>query len=402
MKTLRILSVTLAFSVALAACTAAPTPSAAPTTPSSIDQAEPLPTAIVDVQPIQTEGLEPTPAETLTATQAPLEGPLVEVVATGLNIPWDIAFLPDGQLLVTERPGTLALIGATTTRITIPGVEQHGEGGLLGLALDPDFETNHHLFLYLTSSQNGQIVNRVERYTLQDGTLSEQKIILEGIPGADNHDGGRIEFGPDGYLYITTGDAQDTQAAQDSTNLQGKILRLTSEGEIPDGNPFNSAVWSYGHRNPQGLAWDAEGRLWSTEHGPSGTGTGYDELNLITPGANYGWPVIQGDQTQAGMQSPAIQSGGSMTWAPGDVEYLNGKLYFTGLRGSALYVVSLDGETVTGFETFFAGEYGRLRAVRLGPDGYLYLSTSNRDGRGQPGAEDDLILRVNPDLLIIP
>jgi glucose/arabinose dehydrogenase len=333
---------------------------------------------------------------------APLTGPLVEVATSGLDSPWEIVFLPGGELLVTERSGNLVLIGRTATRIQVPNVEQRGEGGLLGLALDPDYAANNRIYVYLTSLENGQLVNRVERYVFKNGTLSDRKVIFEGILGASNHDGGRIEFGPDGYLYITTGDAQNSDSAQDITSLQGKILRITSEGEIPEGNPFASAVWSYGHRNPQGLAWDAEGRLWSTEHGPSGSGSGYDELNLITPGANYGWPEIQGDEELEGMVSPVIQSGGSVTWAPGDVEYLDGKLYFTGLRGSALYVVSLDGEKIAGFDTFFSGEYGRLRAVRLGPDGYLYLSTSNRDGRGNPGADDDLILRVNPNLLTKP
>jgi glucose/arabinose dehydrogenase len=272
----------------------------------------------------------------------------------------------------------------------------------LGLALDPDYAANNRIYVYLTSLENGQLVNRVERYVFKNGALSDRKVIFEGILGASNHDGGRIEFGPDGYLYITTGDAQNSDLAQDFTALQGKILRVTREGEVPEGNPFASAVWSYGHRNPQGLAWDAEGRLWSTEHGPSGLGSGYDELNLITPGANYGWPEIQGEEELEGMVSPVIQSGGSVTWAPGDVEYLDGKLYFTGLRGSALYVVSLDGERIAGFDTFFSGDYGRLRAIRLGPDGYLYISTSNRDGRGNPGADDDLILRVNPNLLTKP
>jgi glucose/arabinose dehydrogenase len=326
----------------------------------------------------------------------------VEVVTSGLDTPWEIVFLPEGELLVTERSGNLVLIGKTATRIQVPNVEQRGEGGLLGLALDPDYAANNRIYVYLTSLENGQLVNRVERYVFKNGTLSDRKVIFEGILGASNHDGGRIEFGPDGYLYITTGDAQNSDSAQDITSLQGKILRITSEGEIPEGNPFASAVWSYGHRNPQGLAWDAEGRLWSTEHGPSGLGSGYDELNLITPGANYGWPEIQGEERLEGMVSPVIQSGGSATWAPGDVEYLDGKLYFTGLRGSALYVVSLDGERIAAFETFFSGEYGRLRAVRLGPDGYLYVSTSNRDGRGNPGADDDLILRVNPNLLTKP
>ena len=349
-----------------------------------------------------TESPEVTSIQLPTVVSTPLTGPLVEVVASGLETPWEMVFLPGGELLVTERSGNLVLIGGTATLIQVPNVEQRGEGGLLGLALDPDYAVNNQIYVYLTSLENGQLVNRVERYVFKNGALSDRKVIFEGILGANNHDGGRIEFGPDGYLYITTGDAQNPDIAQDVTSLQGKILWVTREGEVPEGNPFATAVWSYGHRNPQGLAWDAEGRLWSTEHGPSGLGSGYDELNLITPGANYGWPEIQGEERLEGTVSPVIQSGGSLTWAPGDVEYLDGKLYFTGLRGSALYVASLDGELVTGFDAFFSGEYGRLRAVRLGPDGYLYVSTSNRDGRAIPGPDDDLILRVNPNLLTKP
>ncbi len=384
----------------LAACAGAPSPS--PAVPTSEDPTLPLPSTAAPTQPEITESPEMTSTRVPTVVRAPLTGPLVEVVASGLDTPWEIVFLPGGELLVTERSGNLVVIGRTTTRVQVPDVEQRGEGGLLGLALDPDYAENNRIFVYLTSLENGQLVNRVERYVFKNGALSDRKVIFEGILGANNHDGGRIEFGPDGYLYITTGDAQNSDSAQDVTFLQGKILRVTTEGDVPEGNPFAHAVWSYGHRNPQGLAWDAEGRLWSTEHGPSGVGSGYDELNLITPGANYGWPEIQGEERLEGMVGPVIQSGGSVTWAPGDVEYLDGKLYFTGLRGAALYVVSLDGERVTGFDAFFSGEYGRLRAIRLGPDGYLYVSTSNRDGRGNPGANDDLILRVNPNLLTTP
>ena len=400
MKTLKYLALGLLSLILLAACTADPSPS--PVVPTPGDPTVLLPSPTEPTQPEITQSPEQASSQVPTAVRAPLTEPLLEVVASGLDTPWEIVFLPGGELLVTERSGNLVLIGKTTSRIQVPNVEQRGEGGLLGLALDPDYAVNNRIYVYLTSLENGQLVNRVERYVFKNGALSDRKVIFEGILGASNHDGGRIEFGPDGYLYITTGDAQNADSAQDVTVLQGKILRITSEGEVPEGNLFASAVWSYGHRNPQGLAWDAEGRLWSTEHGPSGLGSGFDELNLIIPGANYGWPEIQGKAQLEGMLSPVIQSGGSDTWAPGDVEYLDGKLYFTGLRGSALYVVSLDGERVTGFETFFSGEFGRLRAVRLGPDGYLYVSTSNRDGRAVPGADDDLILRVNPNLLTKP
>jgi glucose/arabinose dehydrogenase len=400
MKTIKLLALGLLSLIVFAACAGDPSPS--PVVPTSDDPTPALSSPPTPMPPEITESPEVTSIQLPTVVSTPLTGPLVEVVASGLETPWEMVFLPGGELLVTERSGNLVLIGGTATLIQVPNVEQRGEGGLLGLALDPDYAVNNQIYVYLTSLENGQLVNRVERYVFKNGALSDRKVIFEGILGANNHDGGRIEFGPDGYLYITTGDAQNPDIAQDVTSLQGKILWVTREGEVPEGNPFATAVWSYGHRNPQGLAWDAEGRLWSTEHGPSGLGSGYDELNLITPGANYGWPEIQGEERLEGTVSPVIQSGGSLTWAPGDVEYLDGKLYFTGLRGSALYVASLDGELVTGFDAFFSGEYGRLRAVRLGPDGYLYVSTSNRDGRAIPGPDDDLILRVNPNLLTKP
>jgi len=207
--------------------------------------------------------------------------PDLEVVAENLQIPWEVAFLPSGELLVTERPGRLLIIGDNRIAIEVEGVHHVGEGGLMGLALHPNFISNNYVYLYLTSRQGGSIVNRVERYVLSNNLLTNREIILEGIRGAQNHDGGRIEFGPDGYLYITTGDAQSPDSAQDTSSLNGKILRIKDDGSIPDDNPFANAVYSYGHRNPQGIAWDDDGNLWSTEHGPSGIQSGNDELNLI-------------------------------------------------------------------------------------------------------------------------
>ena len=221
------------------------------------------------------------------------EQPDIEVVAENLEIPWEVAFLPSGELLVTERPGRLLKIGQDKKVFQISGVRHIGEGGLLGLTLHPDFENNNLIYLYLTSTDNGEVVNRVERYKLENDTLTNREVILEGIGGASNHDGGRIKFGPDGFLYITTGDAQNSKLSQDTNSLNGKILRVTADGEIPSDNPFGNAVYSYGHRNVQGLAWDSEGRLWATEHGRSGILSGLDELNLIEKGKNYGWPDIQ-------------------------------------------------------------------------------------------------------------
>ena len=321
-------------------------------------------------------------------------------VATGLDIPWDIAFI-DGGMLVTERSGHVELIREDGARKEIPvaGVRERGEGGLLGIVLHPDFKQNQYVYLYMSSPSGGGTTNRVVRYRYQDESLTEDRVIIDNIPGAIYHDGGRMEFGPDTLLYITTGDATEPAIAQNLDSLGGKILRLTDDGSIPSGNPFNTAVYSYGHRNPQGLAWDESGRLWSTEHGRSGIQSGLDEINLITAGANYGWPTIEGDATKEGMQTPVRHSGSRDTWAPASLVYHGGSLYFGGLRGEALYEAVLEGERVTEVREHFKGTYGRIRSVRMGPDGYLYLTTSNRDGRGSAGALDDRIIRIDPDSL---
>lgn len=337
------------------------------------------------------------PTQTQEQTEDP--GPAVQIVATNLKIPWEIVFLPDNSLLVTQRPGTLLHILPNTQKaIEISGVEHVGEGGLLGMALHPKFETNKWIYLYFTTSTQNGLTNRIERYVYnQDtNTLLEKKIILENIPGAIYHDGGKIAFGPDGYLYITTGDAGNTNLAQDTSSLAGKILRLTDEGQIAPGNPFNNATFSYGHRNPQGLAWDSNSNLWSTEHGPSGVNTGYDEVNRITIGANYGWPTITGAKTQSGMVSPVIQSGSSDTWAPAGMVIVNDVIFFTGLRGESLYSAKISGGNLTNFTKHFTGEFGRLRALVLDPTKkWLYLTTSNTDGRGDVLENDDKIIKIN-------
>ncbi len=333
----------------------------------------------------------------LAATQANLKD--IEVIVQNLNIPWEIAFLPDGDMLVTERPGKLLRIGSETKVVKeIAGVKHIGEGGLLGLALHPNFSQNNFLYLYSTTQDARGITNRVERYKFTNDTLSEQKVILEGIKGSANHDGGRIAFGPDKYLYITTGDAENSSLAQDKNSLNGKILRISDDGSIPPDNPFGNAVYSLGHRNPQGLVWDKDGTLWETEHGPSGTQTGYDEVNVITKGANYGWPEIRGDQTQAGMVSPVIQSGSNDTWAPSGMTYWNGSLFFAGLRGEALYQARIINQNKLDLTTHFKQEYGRIRTVVLGKDGFMYLATNNKDGRGQEKAGDDKIIKINPQI----
>jgi len=322
-----------------------------------------------------------------------------DVLVEGLSIPWDIAFLPGGKLLVTERAGRVLHVDTdgTLSEVHVENVTDHGEGGLLGIALHPNFVDNRFVYLYMsTTSPGGGTENRVVRYRYEDNTLSQGRVIIDGIPGATYHDGGRIEFGADGFLYITTGDATEENLAQDKSSLAGKILRVDDDGTISEGNPFSSAVYSYGHRNPQGLAWDSDGRLWATEHGRSGVRSGFDEINLIQAGSNYGWPDVEGSERKEGMVAPARHSGENDTWAPASAAYLGGSIFFGGLRGEALYEAVLSGDRITEVKEHYKGEFGRVRTVRVGPDGMLYITTSNMDGRGSPAAGDDRIIRINP------
>lgn len=323
----------------------------------------------------------------------------IEIIAENLNIPWEVTFLPNGEILVTERPGTLRKIWPDKKVITVEGVYHVGEGGLLGMALHPDFERTRWIYLYLTTKIPEGFANRVERYYFESDRLTERTVIIDSIPGAAYHDGGRIAFGPDGYLYITTGDAGNEDSAQDINSLAGKILRIRDDGTIPRDNPFGNAVYSYGHRNSQGLAWDEQNRLWATEHGRSGVLSGFDELNLIEKGVNYGWPVIQGDEKAEGMRTPMVNSGPDETWAPAGAVYLDNRIFFTGLRGESLYEakISSDG-TVEYIRAHWQGTFGRLRAIQKGPDGYFYLTTSNTDGRGNPRPGDDKLIRINPEI----
>jgi glucose/arabinose dehydrogenase len=231
--------------------------------------------------------------------------------------------------------------------------------------------------------------------TYQNGQLTNEVIIIDKIPGSSNHNGGRIKFGPDNLLYITTGDAESPSQAQDTNALGGKILRVTDDGKVPQDNPFNNLIYTYGHRNPQGLAWDIDGRLWATEHGRSGILSGLDEINLIEKGKNYGWPIIQGNETKTGMETPKLNSGPYTTWAPAGATFIKNSLLFGGLRGSALYEAVINGTSIT-LKEHLKNEFGRIRDVVLGPDNLLYISTSNRDGRGIPGSLDDRIIKINP------
>ena len=324
----------------------------------------------------------------------------VEVVAEDLTIPWEIAWLPSGEMLVTERPGRLLKIGANRSVIPISGVAHVGEGGLQGLALHPKFTENQWLYLYLTTRAGEGLINRVERYRLDGNRLVDRTTILDSIPGAQFHDGGRLAFGPDNLLYITTGDAGQPALAQDTQSLAGKILRVRDDGSTPPDNPFSNAVYSFGHRNPQGLAWDDEGQLWATEHGRSGAQSGFDEINRVERGGNFGWPELEGNETGADRYAPAVHSGATTTWAPAGIVALDDRLYFAGLRGESLYALERQGAGVEALTAHFSGEFGRLRAVAIGPAGWLYVTTSNKDGRGEIQTGDDKIIRINPEMLL--
>ncbi len=323
----------------------------------------------------------------------------VEVLAVGLEIPWEIAFLPDGSVLVTERPGVVNEILPNKSVMQIEGVQHVGEAGLLGMAVHPNFLENKWIYLYLTTKVQNSFVNRVERYRFDERKLLDRTVVLDNIPAAAYHDGGRIAFGPDGLLYVTTGDATDADRAQDTQSLAGKILRVREDGSIPMENPFGNAVFSYGHRNVQGLAWDAEERLWATEHGRSGLQSGLDEVNLIEAGKNYGWPVIEGDAVKEGMVAPVVHSGPDVTWAPAAAAVVGNRLFFTGLRGEKLYEFMITDGKLAQKREHFVGQFGRLRALRIGPDGLFYMATSNTDGRGDVHKDDDKILRFNPVIL---
>ncbi len=337
------------------------------------------PTEVPQPEPTTLPTEEPEPTE----TAKPVWSSEPKVIAEGLSWPWELVFLPDGGILLTERPGNLLLIRNGEERIPIDGVRHVGEGGLLGMALHPEFEQNGWLYLYITYEVPGQVLNRVERYVFRDNHLSERFVIVEDILGSSIHDGGRIKFGPDGKLYITTGDAGIPEISQNLESLNGKILRLNDDGSIPDDNPFGNSVWSTGHRNAQGLAWDSHGRLWSTEHGPSGSETGNDEVNLIEPGKNYGWPLLRGMQTREGFTPPVIESGRNDTWAPSGAVIVDDVLYFAGLRGAAVYRVPVDGMGMDTFEVLYKNEFGRIRNVVVSPEGQLWIMTSNGAGVDQ-------------------
>lgn len=341
--------------------------------------------------PDDTEGGEPPNLPTPTTSTSVDDGP-PSVVATpiteGLDVPWGIAFLPDGSALVTERDTARIMQvpadGATVTPVqTIDEARPSGEGGLLGIAVSPDYATDGLVFVYYTADSD----NRIARLTL--GGPAEP--VLTGIPKSGNHNGGRLAFGPDGYLYASTGDAGTPSRSQDLGTLAGKILRMTKDGTPAPGNPFpDSLVWSYGHRNVQGLAWDSQGRMFATEFGQST----WDEINRIDAGRNYGWPEVEGVGGNESFVDP-IQ-----VWPTGEsscsgAAIAGNVLVAACLRGNRAWLLPLaDGDLAGPPVAALVGEYGRLRAAATAPDGSIWVSTSNLDGRGSARDGDDKILRL--------
>lgn len=321
---------------------------------------------------------------------------VLRTVTQGLNTPWGMAALPDGDLLVSSRDdGTITRVDADNGRKTEAGTvrgaqDLPGEGGLLGLAVSPDFASDRLVYAYLTTTSDNRIVRmRYDTSRPRGEQLGRPETVLEGIPTGTYHNGGRITFGPDGMLYAGTGETWDKPIAQDRDSLGGKILRMTPEGRPARGNPEpDSLVYSSGHRNPQGMAWDDGGRLWASEFGQDN----WDELNLIRPGRNYGWPEVEGRSDRAGFTNPVAQ------WTPAEaspsgIAHADGAIWMASLRGERLWRIPLDGAKVAGEPSaVLEGSYGRLRTVVAAGGDRLWLVTSNTDGKGSPEGSDDRIL----------
>lgn len=343
----------------------------------------------------------------------------VEVVAANLEIPWAIVFAADGRMFFTERPGRVRVVENGKLRaeplISLTDIEPSGESGLMGIALHPQFAENRFLYLAYAYRGDGKRV-KVVRYQETGEKLIEPKTIIENIPAARFHAGTRLRFGPDGKLYITTGDATNQSQAQKLNSIGGKTLRLNDDGAIPADNPFvnrkdvRPEIWSYGHRNAQGMDWQPETNLmFQTEHGPSlidGVSlfkrSGGDEVNIVERGKNYGWAKISHEMRREGMETPIAEYSPAVAPASGTFyrgalfPEFRGNFFFGALRGQAIVRLVLDGRNVVSQERLFEKKYGRIREIAVSPDGAIYFSTSNRDGRGDPIAEDDRILRVVP------
>ena len=329
----------------------------------------------------------PAPSTTAAAVARPR---LAGVVARDLEAPWGMAFLPDGSALVSERDSERVRLVTPAGEVRdvgrVRGVDGVGEGGLLGLALSPTYEQDHTLLAYFTAGSE----NVIARMTYDGGRLSGQHEIFDGIPAGPIHNGGRIAFGPDGFLYVGTGEAGRTERSQDRDSLGGKILRITSDGEPAPGNPFgDSPVYSLGHRNVQGLAWDSRGRLWASEFGQNR----WDELNRIKPGGNYGWPEVEGRSGDDRFIDPVRQWHTDKA-SPSGIAVAGDSVFMAGLRGERLWQIPIPGGRAKRPRALLSGRYGRLRAVTVAPDGSIWVMTNNRDGRGSPRRGDDKVIRL--------
>jgi glucose/arabinose dehydrogenase len=343
----------------------------------------------------------PRPSQSATTGGSPSTSPsatrpaVIGTIADHLAVPWGVAFLPDGSALVTERDTgrVLHLTGSGSRwrarqvgRLAAEGAPGT-ESGLLGVAVSPTYSSDGRVFFYVTTATD----NRIVRARFAGDRLTDEHAVLTGIPRGPIHDGGRLVFGPDGYLYASTGETGDRDLAQDRSSLGGKILRLTQDGKAAPGNPDGSRIWTLGHRNVQGLAFDPGGRLWASEFGEQT----WDELNLIRKGGNYGWPLVEGRGHLDRFRNPLV------VWrtdqaSPSGLAYADGALWLGALHGERLWQVPLHGASVGTPQDWFVGRYGRMRTVVRAPDGNLWVTTSNRDGRGSPAPDDDRILLVRP------
>lgn len=375
---MRTLPVLCALALALTSCTGSPSGPGGTSTPAGTPA------------PQTTTPLATSDPQSTTRATVPRGVQVEAKLDVGLQLPWSVVFLPDGTAVVSERDSAAvkAIRDGRATQIgQVAGVVPGGEGGLLGLALSPDFATDPWLYAYFTS----QADNRIARMQLtRDGSgelrLGQAEVVFSGIPKASTHNGGRIRFGPDGFLYVGTGDSQRREQPQDREALGGKILRLTPEGRPAPGNPFgDNPVYSYGHRNVQGLAWDSEGRLWASEFGPDVN----DELNLITPGGNYGWPMVTGTPGGQGLLDAKVVWPSTSEASPSGLEIVDGVAYTGALRGQRLWTVPLNGESAGSPVAFLTGEFGRLRDVAAAPDGSLWVLSNNRN--------PDFVLVLRPE-----
>ena len=357
---------------------------------------------------IQLSGAQGPAAATITGNRIS-QRVTAETVAEGLEVPWALAFTPDGRMLVTERPGRIRVIQddqLLEQPMAVLDVASVSDAGLMGIAVDPNFADSGHIYVcYTYQAGSGGLFNRIARLTDSGGHAEDLHIILDHIPAARNHNGCRIRFGPDDKLYVTMGDAQSAGDAQSLESLSGKILCLERDGSVPADNPFpGSFFYSYRHRNPQGLDWHPEtGDLFITEHGPSQD----DEPNILAAGGNYGWPQVTGAPSNAAYLDPILAftptialAGAAFYTGESLAHSWDGDFIFATLKGSHLRRISLkppEFRSVGSQQILFLEEFGRLRAVALGPDAYIYFSTSNRDGRWRPFPGDDKILRLIPE-----